>query len=203
MENLNYLQDLLDSNSQSSLDDNLVGNAEKTVSIYTPRNEHGSSIRHFDYKKELGPIHNEIIRLLSIGLTNSEVAMKMGVTNATVINVKYSHEGRMMLKLLGVERDKMTIILKDKVSQLGPIAADVIEDLLMDKETPQSVKARTALQILEMNGLSRSKDEGINAHLQDAIISQIVANANNSGLMIVHDSVAEDAEVVEENAQTD
>lgn len=198
MESLNNTQNQFD-----SLQDQIVGNADKTVSIYKPRNAHGSSIRHFDYKKELGPQHAEILRLLSIGLTNSEVAMKMGVTNATVINVKYSQEGKLLLKMLGIERDKMTVILKDKVSQLGPIAADVIEELLMDSETPQSVKARTALQVLEMNGLSRTKDEGINQHLQNAIIEQIVANANNSGLMIVDDSLAEDAEIVEENAQTD
>ena len=198
MESLNNPQDQFD-----FLQDQIVGNADKTVSIYKPRNEHGSSIRHFDYKKELGPQHAEMLRLLSIGLTNSEVAMKMGVTNATVINVKYSQEGKLLLKMLGIERDKMTVILKDKVSQLGPVAADVIEDLLMDSETPQSVKARTALQVLEMNGLSRTKDEGINQHLQNAIIEQIVANANNSGLMIVDDSLVEDAEIVEENAQTD
>jgi len=176
----------------------LLGNAEKTVAIYKPRNEHGSDIRHFEYKK-LGPKHDEILRLLSIGMTNSEIAVKLGVTNATVINVKYSREGKIKLKMLGLERDKMTIVLKDKVSQLGPLAADTLEELLVDEETPQSVKARTALQLLEMNGLSRGKEDNTNDKLQNAIIDQIVANANNSGLMIVNDPSIEDAEIVEED----
>ncbi len=176
--------------------DEIVGNAEKTVAVYKTRAENGTLERHFEYKS-LGPKHDEILRLLSLGLTNTEIAIKMGVTNATVINVKYSREGRIKLKTLGLERDKMTVVLKDQVSQLGPLAVDTIEEILVDSETPQSVKARTALQLLEMNGLSRTKDDPVNNKLQHAIIEQIVANANNSGLMIVDDPEVEDAILVE------
>jgi len=185
----------------SNLDmDELMGNAPKTVAIHKTKAPNGTLDRHFDYKN-LGPKHGEILRLLSIGLTNSEVAMKMDVTNATVINVKYSREGRIKLQTLGLERDKMTIVLKDQVAQLGPLAVDTLEEALMDEETPQSVKTRTALQILEMNGLSRTREENVSNKLQDAIISQIVSNANNSGLMIVEDPMEdpiEDAEVIED-----
>lgn len=160
------------------------------------RKEHGSLDRHYE-PNQLSPTHQEILRRLSLGLTNKEVAEQMGVTTATVIYVKYSRAGQIALKQLGVERDAATKELRKKVQQLGPLAADTVEDLLLDSEESGTNKGRLALAILEMNGLSRNGNNEDNKHLTDSIISSIKNNAINSGLMVVSDSDVEDAEIVE------
>ena len=166
--------------------------------VAKPREPHGSEIRHYEPAK-LSPLHEEILRRLSLGLTRKEVSAGLGCTTAVVTYVKYSQAGQLKLKELGLTRDQMTVALEKRVSDLGPLAADVIEDVLQDEDASIAIKARTALDVLQMNGISKAPQENANKHLTDSIIESIKNDANASGLMVFASDEVEDALIVEDN----
>ena len=163
---------------------------------YKPREPHGSSVRHYE-PETLSPMHKEILRRLSLGLTRKEVSQQLGCTTAVVTYVKYSRDGQKMLMELGMTRDQMAIGLQKRISDLGPLAADVVEDALQSEDASLAIKTRVALDILQMNGISKTPVEDKTKHLTDSIIESIKADANASGIMVFAKDEIEEAEIVE------
>lgn len=154
-------------------------------------NSLAQSNRHFEPTK-LSPLHEEILRRLSLGFRNKDVAIQMNVTPATIINVKYSKLGREKLRILSYARDQQTKILFDRVADIGPIAADVAEEILLDSEASANVRSRLAVDVLAMNGVSTSGKKDSSATLTPQQLDELKQNAIAAGVVV--NVKAEDAE---------
>jgi len=137
--------------------------------------------------------HKEIIRLVAMGLTNTQIARELGCSPAMVVYTKYSEVGQRMLQELGYQRSESVKDIQLRIEKIAPHALDTLEALMTSEETPEAVRARIAMDNLDRAGLAPKSKTG-SSYLDENDINQIKARAREQGLF---EESAKNAELVE------
>lgn len=102
--------------------------------------------------QDLNARHHEIIRLLSLGLRNTEIADALRISPVTVSYVRNSELGRKKLDELMGRIDDNVVDLQQRMKVLAPTALDTLEDLMHSRETSSAVRANIAKDLLDRAG---------------------------------------------------
>jgi len=136
--------------------------------------------------------HKEIIRLVTMGLTNTQIAKELGCSPAMVVYTKYSEVGQRLLQELGFQRSESVKDIQKRIEQIAPHALDTLEALMTSEETPEAVRARIAMDNLDRAGLAPKSRSG-GSYLDEKDIERIKEQARQNGLFVE----AKEAEPVE------
>lgn len=74
--------------------------------------------------------HQEILRQSVLGRTREDIAIALGISPATVTNVRNSELGRAQTEVLHSTRDEATTDIAQKIQELLPTAVGVLEDVM-------------------------------------------------------------------------
>lgn len=114
-----------------------------------PSNERGREIQHLWEK------HHKMLRLTLLGWQVQDVATELGVSVATVRNCVNSSLGRKVLQEMQAVVDNKTIDVATKLQEMSIKAAQKLEEILEDPDTPKSLQARVAMDNLDRTGHAR------------------------------------------------
>lgn len=102
--------------------------------------------------QQLSARHQSILQMIAIGMKNVDIAERLGITAQSVSIVRNSQLGREKLNNLVQRTDDNVVDLKKRFEELGPLAADTLEDLLTDKTVPSATRANIAKDLLDRAG---------------------------------------------------
>lgn len=102
--------------------------------------------------QQLSARHQSILQMIAIGMKNVDIAERLGITAQSVSIVRNSQLGREKLNSLVQRTDDNVVDLKKRFEELGPLAADTLEDLLTDKTVPSATRANIAKDLLDRAG---------------------------------------------------
>ena len=135
--------------------------------------------------KELWERHNEINRRLLLGQKSKDIAKELEVSEATVSYTKNSKLAQKELSIMKVARDADTIDVARQIREIAPQALEVLENIMNDVETTETLKAKVATDLLDRAGYSPPK-KVIGAiahqHFGKADIEKIKERAMNIGI---------------------
>lgn len=114
-----------------------------------PSEERGRQIQHLWEK------HHKMLRLTLLGWQIQDIATELGVTAATVRNCVNSSLGRKVLQEMQAVVDNKTIDVATKLQEMSIKAAQKLEEILEDPDTPKSLQARVAMDNLDRTGHAR------------------------------------------------
>jgi hypothetical protein len=118
---------------------------------------------------ELHEKHHEIARRIVVGHKPKEIAKDLGLNYHTVISIKNSPIVQEQIKLLSGARDSDTLDVAKQIRNLAPKCVEVLENILEDEETTQSLKMKASLAILDRAGHSVPKN--VNMKSVHAVLS--------------------------------
>tara|TARA_R100000808_G_C2135763_1_gene144122 strand:+ start:350 stop:829 length:480 start_codon:yes stop_codon:yes gene_type:complete len=107
--------------------------------------------------KEMWDRHHEINRRLLLGQKSKEIAKELGITEATVSYTKNSKLAQKELNIMKVARDADTIDVARQIREIAPQALEVLENIMNDEETAETLKAKVATDLLDRAGYSPPK----------------------------------------------
>ena len=138
--------------------------------------------------------HHEILRLVALGLKNTQVADRLNITPQTVSNVINTPLAQAKLRLLRNRRDSQTVNVAEKIKDLEPVAVGVLEECLTGDDVPYPVKAKVADLVLGDYG-GRKKAPQQQRPLVTRHLAEIRERAKDSGYLVVTEKEKiEDAE---------
>lgn len=114
-----------------------------------PSDERGREIQHLWEK------HHKMLRLTLLGWQVQDIATELGVSVATVRNCVNSSLGRKVLQEMQAVVDNKTIDVATKLQEMSIKAAQKLEEILEDPDTPKSLQARVAMDNLDRTGHAR------------------------------------------------
>lgn len=147
--------------------------------------------------RQLNEMHHEIIRLSLIGLKPKQIAMMLGITEATVCNATQSAKGRQSLAILRAVRDSDSIDIAKDIVEFAPRCVEVLQEIVDDPNNPAAVRGKFAVELLGIAGHvkpQRVQVQGTMTHLSIDEISAIKARARK----LASESGVIDAEYVEQ-----
>lgn len=105
------------------------------------------TVRHlWDHQKE-------VLRRVALGQTCIQIARELKITPATVSNIKNSALGQEHLGYLHAAADDRVIEVQERIKSLLMPAAEVAEEILLDKSISPNVRSRVAMDILDRGGI--------------------------------------------------
>ena len=108
--------------------------------------------KSYDLKRLFGR-HRQICRLHVLGgMDGQGIAQLMGVTPQTVYNVLGSELGVKLCEELSNGLDDEMREVQQRLQELSPIALDIVEETMLDEETPLPLKVKVADSILNRAG---------------------------------------------------
>lgn len=113
--------------------------------------------------------HREVLRLVCLGQSDATIAYQLGLTPATVGNIRRSDEGKRILSTLQSSRDSSTLDIQKRIQELTPAAMDVVEDAIKSDSgngtacllAPKD-RAKLALEVLDRAGHSTKHQHEVN-----------------------------------------
>ena len=105
----------------------------------------------YDIQK-LWDSNREILRLITLGWKDKEIAEKLGVTTQTVSNTRNSTLGKRQLSLMRGARDAEVLDVQRKVDSLLPKAFQVYEEILESEGISKLKKATADTIVKELGG---------------------------------------------------
>jgi len=110
---------------------------------------------------EIRDQHHEIIRRLILGQNAEFIARQIGVSGATVRNVKNSPVVQERLDILNAKRDQQTLDVAAHIDRIAPKSIQLLEDIITGTgdgvDAPISLRARTAENNLDRAGYGAVK----------------------------------------------
>ncbi len=128
----------------------------------------------------------EIMRRVALGEKNVHIAKDMGLTQSTVSIHKCKPESREDLKNIQAAAIVGTVDLITTINNNAPAAYEVLMDMMHDVNTPETERAKIALDNLDRAGLSAPKKiltANISGRLTNDDIAKIKQNAANAGTL--------------------
>lgn len=101
--------------------------------------------------------HREIMRLIVLGMKNTEIAERLNVSTATVTAVKNSSLTRRQIEYMQEERNQKVTTPAERLEKLVIPSIDALEDILKNDESSMKIKKETAIAILDRNGFGPTK----------------------------------------------
>ncbi len=136
--------------------------------------------------KLMGDRHHRIIRESLLGKSNKAIAQELGVTPQTVSNARNSEAGRRQMQVLQAGADRAAVELSTTIKQHAEKAVQVIHDLMMNEDAPESVRFRAASDMLDRGGygaVKETKTLNVHATLTDEQIEELKMNAIEAARM--------------------
>ena len=110
---------------------------------------------------EIRDQHHEIIRRLILGQNCRFIADQIGVSSATVNNVKNSPVVQERMGILNAKRDQQTLDVASHIDRIAPKSIQLLEEIITGTgagtEAPISLRARTAENNLDRAGYGAVK----------------------------------------------
>jgi hypothetical protein len=140
---------------------------------------------------EMWELHHEIVRLLVLGLKNTEIAAKLGCSTQTVSNVRNSPVAQEQITIMRGARDADTVDLAKEIIEIAPVAMNLLKDIIRGEN--DGVNASIGLRAKEANGMlaragfgvpQRVQSESVNVHLTSADIANIKDRARSNSDII-------------------
>ena len=116
--------------------------------------------------KELRERHNEVLRLIALGLENKDIAQHLGVTPQMVCNVRNSRVGRVKLKELSEDRDEETADIAETIKALAPMAVSVLDEVMSSPDSPAATRVNAAKDLLDRAGHGSVKRVSLNGRIE-------------------------------------
>lgn len=131
---------------------------------------------------EIRDQHHEIIRRLVLGQNAEFIARQIGISGATVRNVKNSPVVQERLSVLNAKRDQQTIDVAAHIDRIAPKSIKLLEEIITGKgagaNAPISLRARTAENNLDRAGYGAVKKfQGAVGHFTGADIEELKQDA--------------------------
>ncbi len=143
--------------------------------------ENGVRVTSLPGLKRLWGKHREIIRLHAMGTyTMKEIAKILGISAQTVSNTLASPLAERELLRIARMRDVTYEDLRDRINAIAPMALDIIEEDMLDPETPKPLRTALANKILDRAGHSpvvRAEVSTLNATVTPEFMAQVRARA--------------------------
>lgn len=137
--------------------------------------------------KQLWDRQNEILRLAVLGMKQTEIAKKMGVTPATISNTLGSELAQEKLAIMVAERDATTVDLARQIKEIAPQALEIIKDAMEDngKLCPRD-RVKVAQDVLDRAGYSPVQmvmSANMNIHLTTEDLAELKRRAVSGARM--------------------
>lgn len=134
--------------------------------------------------------HREIMRLLVIGVSYSDIASQLNITPATVGNVANSTICKRQMELMRAAADLDSVAVAQRIQEIAPIALQTLEQLLC--EGTDVIKFKTATDLLDRAGHAAVKTlrtESLSVHLTRDDLEEIKKRAKEIGLCTDEDAI--------------
>lgn len=102
--------------------------------------------------KQLWDIHHEICRRLTMGQKEVDIASELNISKEMVQYTRNSPVVRQHLAGLHAERDAEAIDIAVEIRNTAPRALEVITAIMENKDSPEAVRAKCAMDILDRAG---------------------------------------------------
>jgi hypothetical protein len=135
-----------------------------------------SDRRTFEVSK-MWETHHEIARLVLLGLKNTEIAERMGISEAMVSYTRNSQVVKDKMELMQGARDKECLDIMQQIKEKVPEALKVLDQIMNGDaaslgQTPSlNLRARTAENWMDRAGYPAQKP-GMNMHLHGHFTAQ-------------------------------
>lgn len=98
--------------------------------------------------------HEEVLRLIALGLENKDIAAMLGVSEAMVSYTRNGNLGKRKLGDLTKARDASVEAIMEEIQQLTPLAVDVLEEVMSNPMSKDADRIRAAQDVLDRSGLA-------------------------------------------------
>lgn len=129
-------------------------------------------------------VHHQIIRRVFLGQKNKEIARALNITPEQVSSVRNSPIVQDQLKELHAQADKNAVDVKARIKGLAEKAITVMEGLLDNEATSDSVKYNAAKDILDRSGNQAPPQQTnvLHAHLTGDDLERLKAQAKQAAI---------------------
>jgi transcriptional regulator len=135
--------------------------------------------------KQLWDRQNEILRLSVLGMKQTEIAERLGVTPQTISNTLGSELVQEKMAIMVAERDAATVDLSRQIKELAPKALEIIKDALADNgKLGTKDQVKVAQDVLDRAGYSPVQmvmSANMNIHLTGDDLAEIKRRARLAG----------------------
>jgi len=148
--------------------------------------------------KSVSSRQHEILRMVTLGMTNKQVAERLGCSPQTVSIVRNSSLGRLQLEIFKQRADEDTLEVSHKLRSLAPGAIATIEALMTNEEAPSAVRLNAAKDLLDRAGYAAERRMSVRS-TSVQLSPDDLANLRNEALerarengLLVETDIAED-----------
>tara|TARA_R110000824_G_scaffold77767_1_gene196547 strand:- start:3354 stop:3836 length:483 start_codon:yes stop_codon:yes gene_type:complete len=132
--------------------------------------------------KELQDRHREILRRLALGQVPKEIAGALSCTTQVVHYTRNSQIGKRELGLIQGARNADAIEVTNQIQELAPVALETMTEILNHADSPGSLKAKIAIDILDRAGHGAvKKNLNLNQQLTQEDLNDIKDRAKAVG----------------------
>lgn len=131
--------------------------------------------------------HHKMLRLTLLGWEAKDIATELGCSTATVRNCVNSAIGRKILCEMQATVDDKVVDVAAKLRAMSIKAAEKLEELLDDPDTPRTLQARIAMDNLDRSGHARQinvKGQFSHTVLTAEDISKIMEDAQKAAMEV-------------------
>lgn len=132
--------------------------------------------------KQLWENHHQILRLISLGMKNTEIASELNISSQTVSNVRNSALAQEVLQKQKETLDEEIVSISKRIEKFTPIALQLLEDIIEGKvETSIGLAARTAENYVSRGGYGTvQKSVSLNGTLTKSDLERIKERAKEA-----------------------
>lgn len=138
--------------------------------------------------KELWGRHKDVLRRVALGQSNVEIAKDTGLCLSTVSSTRRSTLGRAYHDELQARADGVTEKLLIRIKEEAPRALAVLTGIMENHTTPEAVRARAAMDLLDRAGLGavkRVEQRNLDLRLSLDDINELKQRAVRAGVISV------------------
>jgi hypothetical protein len=134
----------------------------------------------------LSDFHKEVLRLVSVGMSNVDIAEQLSCSAQAVSNIRNSPVSKEHLEKLSGARDADTVDINDRINELAPRALELLENIINGtgegEKASISLRAKEANALLDRAGFSpvrKLSSQGLSMHLTVDDIERIKERAKD------------------------
>lgn len=124
---------------------------------------------------ELRAKHQEVVRLLAMGLKNTEIAEQLGCTAQSISIIANSPVAQARVSELQAERDESVVDVRNQIRSLAPRAIELYREVLEGEHIDIKQRLHAADQILDRGGVPRETSAKIEAAVSHHITEDSLA----------------------------
>jgi hypothetical protein len=136
--------------------------------------------------------HEEIIRRLTLGQKNTEIASSMNLSPAQVSNIRNSPIIQERLAIMKGARDAYTLDIARDIKEFAPTALEILKALCQGSDSSglpvsPTLKARVAADLLDRAGYAPVRNvnvQSVHAHLTKDDIAELKRRALENGPVV-------------------